>query len=137
MYRKPKHLLRAVTATGLAALFAIPQSLVAQAAADHVVSPSDLQSAAVNASQKREQNIATLNAFLTSEQAQKALQSAHMNPVEVKNAVASLSDEELAQLAKRANKAQADFAAGNISDRDLLIILVLIAALILIIVAVH
>jgi hypothetical protein len=136
MYRKPKHLIRAVTATGLAALFAVPQSLVAQAA-NHVVSPSDLQSAAVNASQKREQNIATLNGFLATEQAQKALQSAHMNPVEVKNAVASLSDEELAQLAKRANKAQADFAAGNINDRDLLIILVAIAALILIIVAVH
>ena len=35
------------------------------------------------------------------------------------------------------NKAQTDFAAGNIDDHDLLIILVCIAALILIIVAVH
>lgn len=134
MYRK--HLVRAVTATGLAALLAVPQSLVAQAA-DHVVSPSDLQSAAVNASRTREQNISTLNAFLATEQAQKALQSAHMNPVEVKNAVAGLSDDEMAQLAKRANKAQADFAAGRLSDRDLIIILIAIAALILIIVAVH
>ena len=51
-----------------------------------------------------------------------------MNPQEVKKAVAGLSDEELAQLASRANKAQADFAAGSIGDRDLLIILVCIAA---------
>ena len=35
-----------------------------------------------------------------------------MNPQEVKKAVAGLSDEELAQLASRAQKAQADFAAG-------------------------
>ena len=37
----------------------------------------------------------------------------------------------------RANKAQADFAAGNLSDRDLIIILIAVAALILIIVAVR
>jgi hypothetical protein len=43
----------------------------------------------------------------------------------------------VAQLAARAQKAQADFAAGSISDRDLIIILVCIAALILIIVAVR
>jgi UDP-N-acetylglucosamine:LPS N-acetylglucosamine transferase len=78
-----------------------------------------------------------MNQFFSSEKATKALQSAHMNPGELKSAVASLSDEELAQMATRAHKAQADFAAGNINDRDLLIILVAIAALILIIVAVR
>jgi hypothetical protein len=55
----------------------------------------------------------------------------------VKKAVASLSDAELAQLASRTQKAQADFAAGRLSDRDLIIILIAIAALILIIVAVR
>jgi hypothetical protein len=60
-----------------------------------------------------------------------------MNPQEVKKGVAGLSNEELAQLASRAQNAQNDFAAGNMSDRDLLILLVCIAALILIIVAVH
>jgi len=37
----------------------------------------------------------------------------------------------------RAEKAQREFAAGSLSDRDLLIILVCVAALILIIVAVR
>jgi len=60
-----------------------------------------------------------------------------MNPEQVKHAVAGLSDDELAQLASRAQNAQADFAAGAIDNHDLLIILVCIAALILIIVAVH
>ncbi len=60
-----------------------------------------------------------------------------MNPEQVKSAVSTLDDAELAQLASRAQKAQANFAAGTLSDRDLIIIIVAIAALILIIVAVR
>jgi hypothetical protein len=96
-----------------------------------------LQKATDDASQVRQQNADTLNSLFSSDQAQKALQSAHMNPQEVKNAVAGLSDQDLAQLASRAQHAQNDFAAGSMSNHDLLIILILIAALILIIVAVH
>jgi hypothetical protein len=75
--------------------------------------------------------------FLSSAKAEKALKSAHMDPVRVTTAVSTLSDEELAQLASRSAKAQADFAAGRLEDRDLLVILVGIAALVLIIVAVR
>ena len=110
---------------------------VAAQDAQHLVSPSDLQKATIDASQSRQQNIDTLNGFFSSDEAQKALQSAHMNPEEVKRAVAGLSDQELAQLASRAQKAQSDFAAGSMSNYDLLIILICIAALILIIVAVR
>ena len=127
---------RALTASALVATFAIPQSLVAEAT-DHLVSPSDLQSAAVGASTLRAQNLATLKSFLSSDKARHALQTAHMDPKRVENAVSSLGDQELAQLAARANKAQADFAAGSLSDRDLIILLIAIAALILIIVAVR
>lgn len=118
------------------AAFAIPRNVIAEDS-NHLVSPSDLQKATVDASQSRQQNIDTLNNFFSSDQAQKALQSAHMNTQEVKKAVAGLSDQELAQLATRAQKAQNDFAAGNMSNYDLLIILICIAALILIIVAVR
>jgi len=118
------------------AAFAVPRNVIAQDS-QHLVSPSDLQKATVDASQSRMQNIDTLNSFFSSDQAQKALQSAHMSPQEVKKAVAGLSDQELAQLASRAQKAQNDFAAGKMSDYDLLIILICIAALILIIVAVR
>ncbi len=136
MYMDPRQLVRAIAAGALVSLVAVPQGLLAQAS-QHVVSPSDLQMATVDASQARQKNLDTLNKFFGSARAEKALQSAHMNPEQVKTAVAGLSDEELAQLASRANKAQSDFAAGTMSDRDLLIILVAIAALILIIVAVH
>jgi hypothetical protein len=78
-----------------------------------------------------------LDGFLSSKEAQQALKSAHMDPQEVKTAVQQLDDEDLARLSARAEKAQREFAAGNLSDRDLLIILVCVAALILIIVAVR
>jgi aminopeptidase N len=132
----PKQLIRGLTTSALITMLAIPQSLFAQAS-EHVVSPAELQKAAVDASRARQQNRETLNEFFSSEKARQALKAAHTDPEQVKTAIASLSDAELAQLASRAKKAQTDFAAGNLNDRDLLIILVAIAALILIIVAVH
>ncbi len=136
MHSDLKQFVRSLSAAALVALFAIPQNMVAQAA-NHLVSPSQLQKATVDASRQRQQNIDSLNQFFSSPKAQRALESAHMNPQQVQKAVSGLSDEELAQLATRANKAQMDFAAGNFSDHDLLIILIAIAALVLIIVAVH
>jgi c-di-GMP-related signal transduction protein len=136
MLTDSKRLVRALTTTALVTIFAIPQNLVAQSS-EHLVSPTELQKAVQDASQKRQQNLDTLNQFFSSEKAQQAMQSAHQDPEQVKKAVASLSDDELAQLASRANTAQADFSAGRLDDHDLLIILVCIAALVLVIVAVH
>jgi hypothetical protein len=112
----------------------VPQDALAQ---NHIVSPAELRSAAVASTQARQQNIETLQQFVSSPAAEKALQSAHLDAQQVKNAVSRLSDQELAQISSRASKANADFAAGSLSDRDLIIILVAIAALILIIVAVR
>jgi hypothetical protein len=132
-----KQCVRAVTASVLVMIFAVPQNLVAQDAAEHLVSPADLQRAAVDATRARQRNLETLQTFFSSAQAQRALKSAHVDPEQVKNAVAGLSDAELSQLSARASHAQSDFAAGTLSDRDLIIIIVAIAALILIIVAVR
>jgi UPF0716 family protein affecting phage T7 exclusion len=136
MHFDPKQCVRALTACVLVTIFAIPQNLFAQAA-QHVVSSSELQKAAIDASRVRQQNLDTLKEFFSSERAQRALKAAHTDPEQVKKAVASLSDAELSQLAGRVHRAQADFAAGNLSNRDLIIILVAIAALVLIIVAVR
>jgi hypothetical protein len=125
---------RGMLACVLATIFAVPPSLLAQA---HVVSPSDMQREVLAATQQRQRNLEKVRDFFSSEKAQKALKSAHMDSNQVKTAVSTLSDAELAQLASRADKAQADFVAGTLSDRDLIIIIVAIAALILIIVAVR
>jgi hypothetical protein len=125
---------RVLVSCFLITVFSVPPNLLAQA---HLVTPSDLQKAVADSSQARQQNIVKVKEFFTSQAAEKALRSAHMNPEQVKNAVATLSDAELAQLASRVDKAQHDLAAGNLSDRDLLIIIILIAVLVLIIVAVR
>ena len=130
-----KQFARALTACVLVILFAVPQSLFAQA--EHVVNPADLQKAAVDASRARQQNLESLRVFFSSEKAQQALKSVHADPAQMNKAIGSLSDDELARLASRVRKAQTDFAAGSISDRDLIVILVAIAVLILIIVAVR
>lgn len=136
MHTDSRRFVRALMTTALVTAFAVPTGLAAQSS-EHVVSPTELQKAVVDASRGRQQNLDTLNQFLSSEKAQQALESAHQNPEQVRKAVAGLNDDELAQLAARANKAQADFAAGRIDDHDLLIILVCIAALVLVIVAVR
>lgn len=126
--------LRAATAYFLLALYTAPSALMAQA---HVVSPKALQQETVAATQLRESHLESVNRFLSSSTAEKAMHTAHVDPVKVKNAVSSLSDAELAQMAARAGKAQADFVAGNIGEHDLILIILAMVALILIIVAVH
>ena len=126
--------MRSVIAIALVAFFLVPADLVAQS---HVVTPADLQKEVVAASQARQRNLEAVQQFLSTPAAEKAMKSAQVDPQQVRTAVSTLSDQELAQLAVRADKAQADFAAGNITDHDLLIILVAVLALILIIVAVR
>ena len=131
-----KHFARVATAGAVMSVFAVPQGLFAQDS-EHVASPADMQKATVDASRSRQLNVDTLNRFFSSDDAKKALASSHIDAQQVKTAIGTLNDQELSRLATRADKAQQDFAAGRMSDHDLLVILICIAALILIIVAVH
>jgi hypothetical protein len=112
--------------------FAVPPNLRAQ----HVVPPTDIHKELVNATEVRTQNREKVNDLFSSKAAQKALKGAGLDSGQVKTAVAMLSDAELAQLAARSDKLREDFAAGKISNRDLLIIIAVIAVIILIVVAV-
>jgi hypothetical protein len=114
--------------------FATPRSAFAQ---DHVVGPSDIQRDLAASSSARQTNQAQLQNFVSSPEALRAMKTAHLDSGQVKNAISNLNDEELADLSARSQKAQEDFAAGKMSDRDLIIILLAIVALILIIVAVR
>ena len=125
---------RMVIALVLVTLFLVPTDLVAQR---HVVSPADLQKEVLAASQARQHNLDTVRQFLSSPVAEKAIKSAKMDPQQVRTAAATLNDQELAKLAAQEDKAQADFAAGKLSDRDLILIILGIAVVVLIIVAVR
>ena len=117
----------------LSVFLAIPLGALAQ---DHVVPPSDIQKDVSAVSATRQKNLVQVEGFLSSAEAQQAMKSAHIDPQQVKNAIPQMSDDELAQLSARTEKAQKDFAGGRISDRDLLLILLGVAVLILLIVAV-
>jgi hypothetical protein len=125
---------RLLTLCFLITVFVLPSSLLAQS---HVVSQADIHKELINATQTRQKNLQKVERLMTSGEALKALESARMNPEQVNAAISTLSDAELARLAARADKLDQDFAAGKLSDRDLLFIVLGIAALILIIVAVR
>lgn len=101
----------------------------------HVVSLADLNKDAARPAETRQANEQTVRTLLSSEQGQKALKSAHLEYEKVDKAVGQLSDEDLTKLAERSRRAQADFAAGRISDRDLLWIIVIALAIIVLAVA--
>jgi hypothetical protein len=103
----------------------------------HVTSPADLNSAMIAATTMRQHNLETIKGLLASSEAEKVFAATGINPAQVTTAVSALDDHELTRLAVRAEAAQADFAAGRISDRDLLLIVVGIAVLVLVIVAVR
>ena len=116
----------------LVAVFALPAAFADTQT--QVVSPTDLQNQVVNATKTREQNLKTVQQFLSSDTAVQAIKDAHQDPQQIKTAAASLSNQELAQLASRAQKAQNDFAAGNIGKRGLAIIVLGVLVVILIVV---
>lgn len=110
----------------------------AQGQENHVVSSQELNKEATRPAESRGANEAALRQLFSSEQAQQALKSANIDFSKVDKAVAQLSDEDLAKLAARSRQAQGNFAggkAGNLSDRDLLIIII-IAVLVIALVAV-
>lgn len=101
----------------------------------HVVSLSDLNKDAARPTQTRQANEETVRTLLSSDQVQKALNSANLDYQKVDKAVGQLSDEDLAKLAERSRRAQGDFAAGRISDRDLLWIILIAIGIIVLVVA--
>jgi hypothetical protein len=101
----------------------------------HVVSLSDLNKDAARPAQARQANEEALRTLLSSGTAQKALKSSNLDYQQVDKAVGQLNDEDLARLAERSRRAQSDFAAGRISDRDLLWIIVIALGIIVLAVA--
>ena len=101
----------------------------------HVVSLSDLNKDAALPTQTRQSNEEAVRTLLSSDPGQKAFKSVNLDYQKVDKAVGQLSDEDLAKLAERSRQAQSDFAAGRISDRDLLWIIVIAIGIIVLVVA--
>lgn len=121
----------------LLAVLSSPALVSAQATPDdHIVSSKALQQQVVNSAATRQTNIATLTNMLTTPVAQKAMHDAQVDPVEVRNAIPTLNDDELANLAGRVTKAQSDFAAGFMGI-GLFTLIILLVIVIIVVAAVH
>ncbi len=126
--------LNLLLAAGLSALMTFPQGAIAQ---DHVVPSSEVKKDLQAFTASRKTQLAQVDGLLATSEAKKALADAHIDYQQVHAAVQSLSDEDLARVAAKADQAQKDFAAGDLSNRDLILIILAVAVLILIIVAVR
>lgn len=102
---------------------------------DHVVSARQLQKDLASQSKTRQENEARLEKILATPQAREAMNEAGVDYKTVQKGVQMLNDAELAQLTARAQKAQSDFAAGGISDRELIIILLAVIVILIIVAA--
>ncbi len=131
---------RGLAAFALVSLFASSIALRAQepartsASSDqdmHLVSPAQLDSQLQASTDARQKEIKNLTQFLSTPLAEKAMKDAKVDPVQVRTAIPSLSDAELADLSARADHAQKDFAAGMSNNTLLIIILVLVAVILI------
>lgn len=118
----------------LMALFAVPQDLLAD---EHVVSRSELQQQALKAARTRQDRVQSVQRFFASETACKALKSARIDTEKVQSVIPQISDEELAQLAAKADSAQKDFAAGSLSNQELTYIIIALATAVLVIIIIE
>src|SRR5215467_236581 len=121
----------------VAACFLVTLGVTSILAQTHVVSQADIHKELVNTAQTRQKNLEKTRRLFSSDETRKAMESAKMSPEKVDAAISMLSDDELARLASRADKIDQDFAAGRLDNRDLLFVILGVAALVLIIVAVR
>jgi uncharacterized protein YdaU (DUF1376 family) len=109
-------------------------AMVTWAAETHVVPITELHARTVSASDGRQSDLAKLDQFFSADAARQVLYSMKLDGAQVHQAVAVLSSEELARLASRTDKIQADLAAGALTNQQLTYIVIALATAVLILV---
>ena len=126
-------LLQGVVPAVLTVLVSYPAGALAQTTSnEHIVSSKALQQQVESSSATRAKNVENLRQFMSTPTAQKAMRDAKIDPVQVQNAIPTLSDGELANLSSRATDAQQKFSAGALTNNMLTLIIVLIAVIIIV-----
>jgi hypothetical protein len=111
-----------------------PAPATSAPADDHIVSLQALNQQVVLSAAERQQDIATVTAFLATPIAERTMQNSHIDAVQVRTAVPTLSDKELKDLAARSADAQQKFAAGGLSGT--LLTLIVLGIIVIIVVAI-
>lgn len=126
---------RAVVPAVLVPLLAFPSGLFAQATSDdHLVTSEALQQQVQLTSAERAQQIANVTAFLSTPIAERAMRDSKIDPIQIRTAVPTLSDQELKDLASRTADAQKKIAGGGLTS--LAITLIVLGIVIIILVAI-
>ena len=126
---------RVMISVALALVVAAPaESHAAAWQEDHLVTPQAMQDQLTQSAADRQKNIDAVKRFLSSPIADKAIRDAHYNPEEVKQAIPTLTDDELADLAARSNEVQQEFVAGSLTRTELALIAVAFVVIIVVIV---
>ena len=118
----------------LSTLAALP--LMSQITSDHIVPAPDLHQAVRAAAQTRQDHLTKLDKFFATEPARKAFETVKLDPAKVSQALALLSDDELARLSAQSEKIQHDIAAGSLTNQQITYILIALATAVIILVIV-
>jgi hypothetical protein len=102
----------------------------------HVVSNADLQNDVAAAAAARRANEAKVEAFLSTPRARQEMKKVGLNYRVVQRAIPQLSQDELASLAARTDKAQKEFEAGALTNQQLTYIIIALATAVIVIVIV-
>jgi pyruvate/2-oxoglutarate dehydrogenase complex dihydrolipoamide acyltransferase (E2) component len=100
----------------------------------HVVSSAALQRAVAASVATRRAQVAQLESFLSTPAARRAMRKAGLNYRTVRHAIPLLSQEEVANLAARAGKAQQQFKAGALTNQQLTYIIIALATAIIVVI---
>lgn len=103
----------------------------------HVVSAADLQKDVAAAARTRQANQAAIEGFFASTRARQSLKKAGVNYRIVQQGIPLLSNDELASLAARTQKAQKQFQAGALSNQDITYIIIALATAVIILIIVE
>jgi len=126
---------RAIVPSALVLLMSVPADVFAATPAqEHLVTTQAMQKQMADSAAARQKNIEAVTNFLSSPVADRAMRDAHYSPEQVKSAIPSLSDQELASLAVRSNDAQQKFAAGALTRPELGLIVIALVVLIVVII---
>lgn len=126
---------RGIAPAALMVLLSCPPDALGQTVReDHLVSSNMLQQQLADSAAARRKNVETITNFLNTPAAEQAMREAHFDSVQVRTAIPSLSDQELATLAARSTDAQQKFAAGRLTRPELAIVVIALVVLIVVII---
>jgi hypothetical protein len=130
--RIPKWALSLVVCAAVLFVSLAPQEAFAD---DHIVPLGELQNRVRSAAAERARNIADIERVLSYPAAARALQKSNVNQQQMKTAVATLSDAELARMADRARASEKDVQGGLIVGILALIGLIVVIIIVVAVVA--